>query len=45
MIEVDGLTVRFGGVVPIDRMTVSFYSGTCGLSDPTVPARRRSSTC
>src|SRR5262249_39318825 len=34
VIEVDGLTVRFGGVVPIDRMTVSFDSGTCGLIGP-----------
>ena len=24
MIEVDGLTVRFGGVTPIDDMTVRF---------------------
>ena len=34
MIEVDGLTVRFGGVTPIDGMTVSFASGTCGLIGP-----------
>ncbi len=34
MIEVDGLTVRFGGVTPIDDMTVSFAEGTCGLIGP-----------
>jgi ABC-type branched-subunit amino acid transport system ATPase component len=34
MIEVDGLTVRFGGVVPIDGMTVTFPGGTCGLIGP-----------
>jgi branched-chain amino acid transport system ATP-binding protein len=34
MIEVDALSVRFGGVLPIDRMTVTFGSGTCGLIGP-----------
>ena len=34
MIEVADLTVRFGGVVPIDRMTVTFAAGTCGLIGP-----------
>jgi ABC-type branched-subunit amino acid transport system ATPase component len=34
MIEVAGLTVRFAGVVPIDDVTVSFSSGTCGLIGP-----------
>jgi ABC-type branched-subunit amino acid transport system ATPase component len=34
VIDVDGLTVRFGGVIPIDRMTVAFESGTCGLIGP-----------
>jgi branched-chain amino acid transport system ATP-binding protein len=34
MIEVDGLTVRFGGVIPIDGMTVTFPAGTCGLIGP-----------
>ena len=34
MIEVVDLTVRFGGVVPIDRMTVTFAAGTCGLIGP-----------
>jgi ABC-type branched-subunit amino acid transport system ATPase component len=34
VIEVQGLTVRFGGVVPIDNMTVSFPAGTCGLIGP-----------
>jgi ABC-type branched-subunit amino acid transport system ATPase component len=34
VIEVDGLTVRFGGVVPIDQMTVTLPHGTCGLIGP-----------
>ena len=34
MIEVDGLTVRFGGVVPIDDMTLTLAGGTCGLIGP-----------
>ena len=34
MIEVEGLTVRFAGVTPIDEMTVVFPSGTCGLIGP-----------
>ena len=34
MIEVEGLTVRFGGVVPIDEMTIDFPGGTCGLIGP-----------
>ncbi|MGH3320669.1 MAG: ABC transporter ATP-binding protein [Streptosporangiaceae bacterium] len=34
MIEIDGLTVRFGGVTPLDDMTVRFASGTCGLIGP-----------
>lgn len=34
MIEVDGLTVRFGGVTPIDGITVTFPGGTCGLIGP-----------
>ena len=34
MIEVDGLTVRFGGVVPIDDMTLTMSGGTCGLIGP-----------
>jgi ABC-type branched-subunit amino acid transport system ATPase component len=34
MIEVEGLTVRFGGVTPIDEMTVTFPGGTCGLIGP-----------
>ena len=34
MIEVEGLTVRFGGVTPIDDMTVTFPGGTCGLIGP-----------
>lgn len=34
MIKIDGLTVRFGGVVSLDRMTVEFPTGTCGLIGP-----------
>ena len=34
MIEVEGLTVRFSGVTPIDDMSVSFPGGTCGLIGP-----------
>src|ERR1700757_2331404 len=34
MIEVDGLTVRFGGVTSLDGMSVTFQSGTCGLIGP-----------
>jgi len=34
VIEVSGLTVRFGGVTPLDEMTVRFDSGTCGLIGP-----------
>jgi ABC-type branched-subunit amino acid transport system ATPase component len=34
MIEVDRLTVRFGGVTPLIDMTVSFEAGACGLIGP-----------
>jgi branched-chain amino acid transport system ATP-binding protein len=34
MIEVKDLEVRFGGVTPIDKMTVTFPNGTCGLIGP-----------
>jgi ABC-type branched-subunit amino acid transport system ATPase component len=34
VIEVEGLTVRFAGVTPIDGMTVTFPGGTCGLIGP-----------
>src|SRR5262249_48940699 len=34
MIEIKNLTVRFGGVTPIDGMSVVFESGTCGLIGP-----------
>jgi len=34
VIEVEGLTVRFSGVTPIDRMSVTFPGGTCGLIGP-----------
>jgi len=34
VIAVDGLTVRFGGVTPIDGMSVEFPGGTCGLIGP-----------
>ena len=34
MIEVSDLTVKFGGVTPLDEMTVKFENGTCGLIGP-----------
>jgi ABC-type branched-subunit amino acid transport system ATPase component len=34
MIEVTGLTVRFGGVTSLDDMDVTFDAGTCGLIGP-----------
>jgi branched-chain amino acid transport system ATP-binding protein len=34
MIEVENLEVRFGGVKPIDGMTITFPGGTCGLIGP-----------
>ena len=34
MIEITDLTVRFGGVTPLDHMTVTFPKGTCGLIGP-----------
>jgi len=34
MIEVTDLTVRYGGVVPIDQMTVTLPHGTCGVIGP-----------
>ena len=34
MIEVEGLTVRFAGVTPIDDMSVVFPQGACGLIGP-----------
>ena len=34
MIEVAGLTVRFGGVTSLDGMSVKFEPGTCGLIGP-----------
>jgi branched-chain amino acid transport system ATP-binding protein len=34
VIEVEGLTVRFGGVTSLDDMSVTFGSGTCGLIGP-----------
>ena len=34
MIEVEDLTVRFGGVTPLDAMTVVFPGGACGLIGP-----------
>jgi ABC-type branched-subunit amino acid transport system ATPase component len=34
MIEIENLTVRFGGVTPLDAMTVTFPGGTCGLIGP-----------
>jgi ABC-type branched-subunit amino acid transport system ATPase component len=34
VVEIDNLTVRFGGVTPIDGISVVFESGTCGLIGP-----------
>ena len=34
MIDVQGLSVHFGGVVSLDQMTVQFPEGTCGLIGP-----------
>jgi ABC-type branched-subunit amino acid transport system ATPase component len=34
MIEVSALTVRFGGVVSIDDLSLKFTAGTCGLIGP-----------
>jgi ABC-type branched-subunit amino acid transport system ATPase component len=34
VIEVSDLTVRFGGVTPIDGMSVTFEPGVCGLIGP-----------
>jgi len=34
VIEVEGLTVRFAGVTPIDNMSVTFPRGACGLIGP-----------
>jgi branched-chain amino acid transport system ATP-binding protein len=34
VIEVSNLTVRFGGVIPLDRMSVTFEAGRCGLIGP-----------
>jgi ABC-type branched-subunit amino acid transport system ATPase component len=34
VIEVSDLTVRFGGVLPLDKMSVTFERGTCGLIGP-----------
>ena len=34
MIEVSDLTVRFGGVTPLDGVAAAFPAGTCGLIGP-----------
>jgi branched-chain amino acid transport system ATP-binding protein len=34
VIEIADLTVRFGGVTPLDSVTVTFPKGTCGLIGP-----------
>src|SRR5207253_3998999 len=34
VIEISELTVRFGGVTPLDGMSVRFEKGTCGLIGP-----------
>jgi branched-chain amino acid transport system ATP-binding protein len=34
VVEIENLTVRFGGVTPIDGVSLVFESGTCGLIGP-----------
>ena len=34
MLTIEHLTVRFGGVTPLDDLTITFESGTCGLIGP-----------
>jgi branched-chain amino acid transport system ATP-binding protein len=34
LIEIENLTVRFGGVTPLDGVSVAFEHGTCGLIGP-----------
>ena len=34
MIEIENLTVRFGGITPIDGVSLVFERGTCGLIGP-----------
>jgi ABC-type branched-subunit amino acid transport system ATPase component len=34
VIEIRDLTVKFGGVTPLDAMSLTFESGTCGLIGP-----------
>jgi branched-chain amino acid transport system ATP-binding protein len=34
MIDVSGLTVKFGGVTPLDNVSLQFAAGTCGLIGP-----------
>jgi branched-chain amino acid transport system ATP-binding protein len=34
VIEVTDMTVRFGGVTPLDNMSLRFETGTCGLIGP-----------
>jgi ABC-type branched-subunit amino acid transport system ATPase component len=34
VVDIENLTVRFGGVTPIDRVSIVFESGTCGLIGP-----------
>jgi branched-chain amino acid transport system ATP-binding protein len=34
MMEISGLTVRFGGVTPLDNVSIRFPTGTCGLIGP-----------
>src|SRR5690349_5250946 len=41
MIEVDRLTVRYGGVTSLDAMSLTFEQGTCGLIGPNGAGKRR----
>src|SRR3954452_8338415 len=33
-VVIEGLTVRFGGVTPLDGVSVTFEPGTCGVIGP-----------
>ena len=45
MIEIDDVTVMFGGVRGLNALTASLPEPVTGLVGPKAPARRRSSTC
>ena len=45
MIKIDALTVRFGGITPLDALDAEFVAPICGLIGPNGAGRRPSSTC